>query len=217
MKRAVCLLKALFLVLFVTFGNVQGQVIISEFMASNTRTLLDEDGETSDWIEVFNLGQTNVNLNGWGLTDTATDPRRWRFPSVELPAGQSMIVFASGKNRRVPGSPLHTDFRLSGTGGFLGLADPLGTNVFSYVSYVEQAPDISFGVVWEESRASILSTNAPVRFLTPQDDLLGTGWLALDYPAQGWTAVSGPVGFDRNSVVVDDAFPKAVTNDAPAI
>src|SRR5687767_5584581 len=149
MKRAVCLLKALLLSFLAGIGTVQGQVIISEFMASNTRTLLDEDGETSDWIEAFNLGQTNVNLNGWGLSDNATDPRRWRFPSIELPAGKSLVVFASGKNRRVPGSPLHTDFRLSGTAGYLGLADPNGTNMFSYPAYAEQAPDISFGVVWE--------------------------------------------------------------------
>jgi hypothetical protein len=217
MKRAVCLLKALLLTFLAGIGSVQGQVIISEFMASNTRTLLDEDGESSDWIEIFNLGQTNVNLNGWGLTDTASDPRRWRFPLVELPAGKSLLVFASGKNRRVPGSPLHTDFRLSGTTGYLGLADPNGTNVFSYTAYAEQAPDISFGVVWDETRTTILKTNAPVRVMTPADEMLGTGWTALEYPVGNWPLVPGPVGFDQNPTVTDNAWLIAMTNSAPAI
>ena len=31
------------------------QVIITEFMASNSRTLADEDGSFEDWIELFNL------------------------------------------------------------------------------------------------------------------------------------------------------------------
>lgn len=217
MKLAVCLLKALLLIFLVGIGTVQGQVIISEFMASNTRTLLDEDGESSDWIEVFNLGQTNVNLNGWGLTDTASDPRRWRFPAVELAAGKSTVVFASGKNRRVPGSPLHTDFRLSGTGGYLGLADANGTNVFSYVAYPEQAPDVSFGVVWEETRTTILPTNAPVRFVTPSDEMLGTGWTALEYPVGTWPLVPGPVGFDQNPTVTEKAWLIAMTNSGPAI
>ena len=38
------------------------QVVITEFMASNSRTLLDEDRESSDWIEIQNLSSTNVNL-----------------------------------------------------------------------------------------------------------------------------------------------------------
>jgi hypothetical protein len=217
MKPAVCLFKALLLAFLAGLSAVQGQVIISEFMASNTRTLLDEDGESSDWIEVFNVGQTNVNLNGWGLSDVPTDPRRWRFPSIDLPAGRSMIVFASGKNRRVAGSPLHTDFRLSGTGGYLGLADANGTNVFNYAPYPEQAPDISFGVVWEESRTTILNANSPVRYLIPADEMLATAWTALEYPVANWPLVPGPVGFDQNPTVVDNAWPITLTNSSPAI
>ena len=217
MKLAVCLYKALLLICLVAIPTVQGQVIISEFMASNTRTLLDEDGESSDWIEIFNVGQTNVNLNGWGLSDVATNPRRWRFPSIELPAGKSMIVFASGKNRRVAGSPLHTDFRLSGTGGYMGLADANGTNVFTYPSYPEQAPDISFGVVWQETRATLLSADSPVRFIIPTDEMLATSWTSPEYPVGNWPLVPGPVGFDQNPTIVDDAWLIALTNSAPAI
>src|ERR1043166_5646476 len=45
-------------------------VVISEFMASNTHTLADENGSFEDWIEISNSGLTPVNLGGWFLTDS---------------------------------------------------------------------------------------------------------------------------------------------------
>src|SRR5262245_54692626 len=45
-------------------------VTITEFVASNSNGLQDEDGSHPDWIEIFNGGATNVNLDGWFLTDS---------------------------------------------------------------------------------------------------------------------------------------------------
>src|SRR5947207_7744228 len=84
-----------------------GEVILSEFMASNAHSLVDEDGQASDWIEIQNLGPEPVNLLNWSLTDAAADLTKWRFPATNLNAGSFLVVFASGKNRRVPGAPLH--------------------------------------------------------------------------------------------------------------
>ena len=38
---------------------------ISEYMASNTRTLADENGFFQDWIEIYNPSSVAVNLDGW--------------------------------------------------------------------------------------------------------------------------------------------------------
>ena len=40
---------------------VCGQVMISEFLAINVGGLQDEDGESSDWIELYNTGSSTVN------------------------------------------------------------------------------------------------------------------------------------------------------------
>jgi len=40
------------------FPSATAQVRITEFMASNTHTLLDEDGDSSDWIEIQNTSTT---------------------------------------------------------------------------------------------------------------------------------------------------------------
>ena len=68
-------------------------------MASNTSTYMDEDGDNSDWIEIFNPGDTPVDLNGYGLSDSPDNPYKWVFPVVILEPKQYIIVNSSGKDR----------------------------------------------------------------------------------------------------------------------
>jgi len=97
-------------------GPALADPVISEFMADNVSTIADEDGAFSDWIEIHNPDATPVDLTNWCLTDTATTLGKWRFPFVTLGPGEFLLVWASGKNRRIPGQPLHTNFSLSAGG-----------------------------------------------------------------------------------------------------
>src|SRR5688572_25903082 len=108
MKR---LIATAFFCLSVFAGFSQNNVIITEFMASNTRTLADEDGDFSDWVEIYNAGTNTVNLGNpaWSLADRNNV---WQFPQTNIAPKNFVVVFASNKNRRVPGRPLHTNFRL---------------------------------------------------------------------------------------------------------
>src|SRR4051794_29702023 len=72
-------------------------VFISEFMALNRATLADEDGQFSDWIEIYNPTEKTVNLDGWYMTDDQLKLMKWRFPSTNLPPFSYLTVFASGK------------------------------------------------------------------------------------------------------------------------
>ena len=84
--------------------SAPGRLLISEFMASNGRSLLDQDGEYSDWIEIHNLDAAPVNLGGWYLTDDDNDLAKWRFPPTLVPGQGYLIVFASGKDRAATSS-----------------------------------------------------------------------------------------------------------------
>jgi hypothetical protein len=98
---------------------------ITEFMASNDETLLDEDDEASDWIEIFNPDLTPLDLGGYYLTDDAANLTKWQFPSpTSLNSPTFLVVFASDKNRTVSGSQLHTNFKLSADGEYLALVIP---------------------------------------------------------------------------------------------
>jgi hypothetical protein len=125
---------------------------ISEFMATNQNTVLDEDGDSSPWIEIINPTASDVNLTGWALTDDPTNLMKWVFPNVILPdaadangSDNFMVVFASGKNRTSNTNELHTNFRLSVTGGFLALVDPNKNIVSVFNTYPAQQPDIAYG------------------------------------------------------------------------
>jgi uncharacterized repeat protein (TIGR02543 family) len=79
--------------------HAYGQVVINELIPANIDGLLDEDGDTSDWIELLNTGAETVDLTGWGLSDNPTIPLKWRFPPLHIAPGEHKIVFASGKER----------------------------------------------------------------------------------------------------------------------
>src|SRR4051812_42188006 len=64
-----------------------GDPIINEFLADNqgnqtspTPSIKDDYGKFADWIEVYNPGDTAVNLTNWHLTDTKNNPTKWTFP-----------------------------------------------------------------------------------------------------------------------------------------
>lgn len=95
-------------------GSVSSaSVLISEFVADNDGSYLDDDGDAEDWIEVYNSGSSAEDLSGWSLTDDDSDLTKWSFPpGTTLAAGEFRVVFASGKNRRDVDQPLHTNFSL---------------------------------------------------------------------------------------------------------
>ena len=141
---------------------VRGQVLLSEFMANNGSTLLDEDGDSSDWVEIWNSTNATVNLSGYFLTDSLGTPAKWALPGWTLAPNQYLIVFASGKYRYPaqavagqdnPGTlaqpHLHTDFSLSKNGGYLALTKSNGAGGYTtlnfFSGYAAQNADISYG------------------------------------------------------------------------
>ena len=66
--------------LFCVFpSSLRAQIRLTEFCAENLGNLTDEDGDTSDWIEIHNPSQTDQSLLGWSLTDNGVDSRKWSF------------------------------------------------------------------------------------------------------------------------------------------
>ena len=131
--------------------------VINEFMAMNNSSAplgpgewVDEDNESSDWIEIYNPTDRTIDLGGWYLTDDADNLTQWSFPAnTPLHAGAFVLVFASGKNRTDSSSALHTNFKLSGQGEYLALVLPNGLTVaHAYApAYVPQLTDISYGLI----------------------------------------------------------------------
>ncbi len=120
-----------------------GTVVINEFMASNGGFLIDDKGGSSDWIEIYNPTDQDINLDGIGLSDEK-DSVSWAFPRVVLKAGGYLVVYASGENAADPEKALHTSFKLSATGGGIYMTSSSG-QVVGQVEYGEQVKDVSTG------------------------------------------------------------------------
>ena len=92
----------------------------------------DTPDSESDWIELYNTSGEPVNLTGWSLTDDADKPRKWYFPAgSSIPAGGYLVVMATGFNiGPADGATyLHTNFKLSKAGEYVGLVDANGAVV----------------------------------------------------------------------------------------
>ena len=74
-------------------------LMLSEVVASNGSTLVDEDGDASDWIELHNPTDTPIDVGGFYLADDDAEPQRFELPSRVIEPGGYLIVFASGKGR----------------------------------------------------------------------------------------------------------------------
>ena len=88
-----------FLVIFFFSLAVNGQVLLNEGCNKNAFSVLDENSDAPDWIELYNNGTTSVNLQNWKLADQLNGVNAWLFPNLTIPAQSFVRVFCSGKDR----------------------------------------------------------------------------------------------------------------------
>ncbi|WP_052573979.1 lamin tail domain-containing protein [Haloferula sp. BvORR071] len=206
--RIVCVLLALLLAPVHAVGVYSSSIVISEFLASNGNGLADENGSREDWLEVHNPTPFAVNLDGWYLTDDANNLKKWKFPAVTLPSKGFLVVFASDKNRRNPAAPLHTNFKLSAGGEYLGLIKPDGVTVsWQYAPvFPEQLTNISYGITPIPGPPTTLAgTGSEAQFMippaAPPADWIQTGFT----PAAGWSSCRSGIGFDDTPIAFGGA------------
>ncbi len=188
-----------FLYAGVTYG-AQWPVLITEIQASNDSILMDVDGDASDWIELYNPTSVTVDLVGWRLTDDATSLSKWVFPTQNLPGGEYLVVFASGKNRANAGQELHTNFKLEAAGEYLALVAPDATIVQSFQpQFPPQRQDISYGVF--QDWTVLVPEASNLRYRIPDVSYAGTDFISVGYDDSTWvTGVSG-IGFGESMLV----------------
>lgn len=124
----------------------QADVIITEVMSSNSLTLLDGFGSSSDWVEFYNSSDEVINLKNAGLSTNIDDPMMWEFPDFEIGPREYKIVYASGLNEVDDTGNLHLNFKLNAElGETLYYTSALGT-LLSTLELPPLGSDISYGV-----------------------------------------------------------------------
>ena len=69
-----------------------GDVVINEVMSSQDTLIADANGQFTDWIELYNSGEKEVDLTGWWLSDKAAEPDKWTFPATTIAPGQYLLI-----------------------------------------------------------------------------------------------------------------------------
>jgi len=121
--------------------DIVGNLVINEFLASNNNVVVDQDGEYDDWVELYNNSDSDINLNGFYLSDDIVDPQKWVFPDTSISANDYLIVWTDND---VEQEGLHTNFKLSASGEQIILFD-FNNETMDECSFGEQDENLSFG------------------------------------------------------------------------
>jgi hypothetical protein len=127
--------------------DVKASLFINELMASNSSTIQDPQGDYDDWIEIYNSGNTAINVGGMYLTDELSAPTKWRIPqnnpsATTIPAHGFLLIWADNDTAD---TGLHASFQLSASGEEIGLFDADGSSLIDSITFGQQTADISYG------------------------------------------------------------------------
>lgn len=151
MKRKICAFTGgIVLSLLLFSGIVSAQVVsdlrFNEILVVNDSLNLDEFGEHSAWIEIFNSGYNTVDIGGCYLTDDLNNPTKYWIPTgdpaTKIPLRCYILFWADGKPSR---GIQHLNFKIEG-GKTIALFDASGRVLIDKVEIpVEQHSNMSYG------------------------------------------------------------------------
>ena len=166
------------------------RVYINEICADNESVYADPSEESNffDWIEIYNGEDTAISLEGWSLSDSPSQLRKFVFPSVEIEAGGYLIVFACGEVKE--GNALYADFKISAVGEEIILVDS-SRRVIDHVDMPSTDTDTSYGRVTDGG--------AELSRMMPTPNATNVGAKLLPEPVQA-------PSFSKNSGFYDNEF-----------
>ncbi|HRE74617.1 MAG TPA: CotH kinase family protein [Flavobacteriales bacterium] len=118
----------------------------NEVMAMNNSVIQDEFSQYDDWFELFNYSSDTVDLNGYFISRTLSQPTQFQILSgiqtTKIAPFGFKLVWAD--NQPVQGN-FHTNFNLPASGGSLYLFAPDGITLVDSINYAAMVSDVSFG------------------------------------------------------------------------
>lgn len=180
-----------------TLGETaKSAVRITEFMASNGNAHKGPDGEYGDWIELYNDSSAAVNLNGYGISDDLSKPKKFTFGNVTIDPYSYLVVYST--TFAVDGY-VCIDFGLSSGGETLLFSDPNGM-IVDLIEFDAQAQNTSMAKQYPmdlyDEHAEFAVTDLP----TPGFPNTQSGYAAFDLAENGEMGVHD-ISF--NEVLID--------------
>lgn len=119
-------------------------VYLNEFMPSNASTLVGPDGAYCDWIELYNTTGAEVDLGGYGISDSATQPLKYTLPAgTKIPANGVLLIYCTGRETPDGSEKIEAPFSLAAYAESVVFSTPAGKILDQY-DYTRANTDISF-------------------------------------------------------------------------
>ena len=114
---------------------------VNEFLAANSSTAVDPDfKQFSDWIELYNYSDEDINIGGYHISDDKNSPEKYTIPSTTIRAHGYKVIWADKKSTKK--RDIHTNFKLSAKSDSIIFSDKSG-NLIDDITFVKQKSDIS--------------------------------------------------------------------------
>ena len=128
-------------------NNQNGELIINEFMQSNIDGIMDDLNDFPDsWVELYNSGNTAVNLKDYKIGTKKKVANAWQLPDKMVGPGQYVIIYCDKAGEDEGVSALHTNFRLESSKKsslYLFKGDDTIDKIEDFAA--QPAPNIAFG------------------------------------------------------------------------
>ena len=130
-----------------SFNANTRDLYINEIMAYNKTTILDNDSDYSDYIEIYNSTSKEINLQNYYLSDSSTSSKKWSFPKIIIKPNEYLVIYASGKDKcDIDTRECHTNFKLSNNGETVSLLDEKGF-IVDKVKYPKLDKDMAYSLI----------------------------------------------------------------------
>ena len=173
--------------IFPAGNSIAATLVINELMANNAGSVRDQNGDSDDWIEIYNGGDSAINIGGMYLTDNLSVPTEWRVPNnntaeTTIPSKDFLLIWADGETNE---GILHASFKLGSNGEQVGLFATDGRTLIDNVSFGPQAEDSSYGRLPDG----------------------GDNWQSLAAPTPGKSNSSAPISVVINEIMYHPYHP----------
>lgn len=136
---------------FVSSTEPITSLVINEIMSKNDNItgqgFFDYYDNQSDWIEIYNNGDVEVQLSNYYLSDDITELNQWQFPDYLLQVGEFVQIWASNNNEVTPNGEIHTNFKISSGGEDIILTRLADNFIIDQVDAYAIPTDNSYGRV----------------------------------------------------------------------
>ena len=150
----------------------------------------DHEGGDAGWVELFNTSADTVDLSGLYLTDSKTEPFKWKFGNVKVAPNAFLMVFMSGKN--------YPDYELPHDS-----LDMIGTGCWTWTDSQSDPPGYSYADPLPGQKKNCFKENGESRF--------GAVMRLGENEELGWSSIAVFVG--TGSSAKDDVLDVSATNE----